>query len=80
MGHGDRSFNTQQLLLLVAVVALVVGLVFHIMYLVKDRTTETTQDVYNKNNALMFFGLAIATAVVATLWGAQPRVHAQLDL
>jgi heme/copper-type cytochrome/quinol oxidase subunit 4 len=79
---GDRSFNTQQLILLLAVVALVIGLVFHIIYLVKDRSVETAQDEYNKNNALMFFGAAIALAVVGSLWGMVPRVHvgASVDL
>lgn len=77
---GDRSFNTQQLLLLLAVVALVVGLVFHIIYLVKDRSVETAQDEYNKNNSLMFFGLAIALAVVGSLWGKVPRLHAQASV
>jgi hypothetical protein len=65
---GDRSFSTQQLLLLLAVVALVVGLVFHIIYLVKDRSVETAQDEYNKNNSLMFYGLAIGLATAGFLW------------
>lgn len=77
---GDSSFNTQQLILLLAVVALVVGLVFHIIYLVKDRSQETAQDEYNKNNALMFFGLSIALAVVGSLWGMVPRLHAKAEI
>lgn len=77
---GKDSFSTQQLLLLLAVVALVVGLVFHIMYLIKDRTVETAQDEYNKNNSLMFFGLAIALGVVGLVWGKTPRVKAMLEL
>lgn len=77
---GKDSFSTQQLLLLLAVVALVVGLVFHIMYLIKDRTVETAQDEYNKNNALMFFGLAIALGITAIVWGKVPRVKAVVEL
>lgn len=77
---GKDSFNTQQLLLLLAVVALVIGLVFHIMYLVKDRTVETAQDEYNKNNALMFFGAAIALGVVGLVWGKTPRVRAMVEV
>lgn len=77
---GKDSFNTQQLLLLLAVVALVVGLVFHIMYLIKDRTVETAQDEYNKNNSLMFFGLAVSLGVVALVWGKQPRVTATVSV
>lgn len=77
---GKDSFNTQQLLLLVAVVALVVGLIFHVMYLVKDRTVETAQDEYNKNNALMFFGLAVAVGIVAMLWGKSPHLKATVAL
>jgi drug/metabolite transporter (DMT)-like permease len=65
---GDQRFNTQQLLLLLAVVALVVGLVFHIIYLVKDRSVETAQDEYNKNNSLMFYLLAIGLATAGFLW------------
>ena len=76
----DRSFNTQQLILLLAVVAFVVGLVFHIIYLVKDRSNETAQDLYNKNNALMFFGAAIALAVIGLLWGKQPRMRATVEI
>lgn len=77
---GRDSFNTQQLLLLLAVVALIVGLVFHIMYLVKDRTVETAQDEYNKNNSLMFFGLSVALGVVALVWGKTPRVTATVSV
>jgi hypothetical protein len=50
------------------------------MYLVKDRSVETAQDEYNKNNALMFFGLAIALALVAMVWGSVPRVTATVSL
>lgn len=77
---GDRSFSTQQLLLLLAVVALVVGLVFHIIYLVKDRTVETAQDEYNKNNALMFFGLSIALATAGFLWAKGPHMKATVEI
>ena len=77
---GDQGFNTQQLLLLLAVVALVVAIVFHVLYLIKDRSVETAQDEYNKNNALMFFGAAIALCLVAMVWGSVPRVTATLNL
>jgi len=77
----EGKFNAQQLVLLLAVAALVVGLVFHIIYLVKDRTVETPQDEYNKNQALMFFGLAIALAVVGMLWGKHTvRVSGSVDM
>jgi len=76
---GDK-FSTQQLLLLLAVVALVVGLVFHVLYLIKDRTVESAQDEYNKNNSLMFFGLSIALGVSALVWGKTPRVKATVEL
>ena len=77
---GKDSFSTQQLLLLLAVVAFVVGLIFHIMYLIKDRTVETAQDEYNKNNALMFFGAAIALGVVGLVWGKTPRLRAMVEV
>jgi hypothetical protein len=77
---GKDSFSTQQLLLLLAVVALVVGLVFHIMYLIKDRTVETAQDEYNKNNSLMFFGLSVALGVSALVWGKHRRMTATVSL
>lgn len=64
---GDNGFNTHQLLFFLAVIALIVGIVFHVIYLVKDRSTETAQDRYNKSNAQMFFGMAAALALVAML-------------
>ena len=79
--HGERSFNLQQLVLLLAVVALVVAIVFHIIYLVKDRDVETAKDEWLKNNALMFFAMAIALAVVGSLWGKhQVRLAASVDM
>ena len=78
---GEKSFNLQQLVLLLAVAALVAAIVFHVIYLVKDRDVETAKDEYLKNNALMFFGMAIALAVVGALWGKhQVRVAASLDM
>ncbi len=74
------GFNTQQLLLLLAVVAIIVGCIFHVIYLVKDRTVETAQDTYNSANANRFYLLAIALAVIATLWGKQPRMHASVTI
>lgn len=63
----EKGFNTQQLVFFLAVIALIVGIVFHVIYLVKDRSSETAQDRYNKDNALMFFGMAAALALVGLL-------------
>ena len=70
---GDKGLNLAQLLFFVAIVALIVGLVFHIMYLVKDRTVETPQDVYNNDNAQMFYLLAVGLAIVAMLLAAKEK-------
>jgi uncharacterized membrane protein len=74
MGDKD-NMSSQKLLLLLTAVAVIIGLVFHIMYLIKDRTVETAQDEYNKNNALMFFGAAVALGVLSLVWGKQPKGH-----
>ena len=70
MGDG-KSFNTAQLLFFLAVIALIVGIVFQVIYLVKDRSSETAQDVYNRENAKMFFLAAIALAIIAMLLAAK---------
>ena len=62
-----KGFNTHQLLFFLAVIALIVGIVFHVIYLVKDRSSETAQDRYNKSNAQMFFGMSAALALIAIL-------------
>lgn len=78
---GEKSVNLQQLVLLLAVVALVIAIVFHVLYLIKDRDVETPKDEWLKNNALMFFGMAIALAVVGALWGKhQVKLAASLDM
>lgn len=78
---GERNFNLQQLIVLLAVVALVAGIVFHIIYLVKDRDVETAKDEWLKNNALMFFGMAIALATAGVLWGKHKvRLAASLEM
>lgn len=73
MGDG-KNFNTAQLLFFLAVIALIVGIVFHVIYLVKDRSTETAQDRYNKSNAQMFFLMSISLALVAMIMGAKMRM------
>lgn len=70
---GDKGLNLAQLLFFVAVVALIVGLVFHIIYLVKDRTVETPQDQYNNDNSQMFYLLAVGLAIVAMLLAAKEK-------
>ena len=69
-----KGFNTPQLLFFLAVIALVVGIVFHVIYLVKDRSSETAQDRYNKSNAQMFFLMSLALAMVALLLGAKDKM------
>ena len=76
----ESNFNTQQLLLLLAVVALVVAIVFHVIYLVKDRSVETAQDEYNKNNSMMFFLAAVALAIIALVWGKRERITATVSI
>ena len=79
---GSHTFNAQQLVLLLAVIALVIAIVFHVMYLWKDRHVETAYDEYLKNNALMFFGMSVALAVVGMLWGKHRislHAHARLS-
>lgn len=68
-----KGFSTQQLLFFLSLIALVVGIVFHVIYLVKDRSTETAQDRYNKDNALMFFGMSIALALTAWIMSKRSR-------
>jgi amino acid permease len=70
---GDKGLNLAQLLFFVAIVALIVGLVFHIIYLVKDRSVETPQDEYNSDNAKMFYLLAVGLAIVAMLLAAKEK-------
>lgn len=64
MGDG-KGLNTAQLLFFLAVIALIVGIVFHIIYLVKDRSTETPQDTWTAENAKLFFLMGILLATVA---------------
>lgn len=66
-----EGFNAAQLLFFLAIIALIVGVVFHVMYLVKDRATITAQDEYNQANAQMFYLLAIALAIIAMLLAAR---------
>lgn len=61
-----KSLNTPQLLFFLAVVALIVGIVFHVIYLVKDRSAETTQDTWTAENAKMFFLLGLLLLGVAS--------------
>ena len=62
---GGKGLNTAQLLFFLAVIALIVGIVFHIIYLVKDRSEETSQDTWTAENAKMFFLMGILLATVA---------------
>ena len=60
-----KGLNTAQLLFFLAVIALIVGIVFHVIYLVKDRSAETAQDTWTAENAKMFFLMGILLATVA---------------
>ena len=60
-----KGLNTAQLLFFLAVIALIVGIVFHIIFIVKDRSVDTPQDNWTAENAKMFFLLGILLATVA---------------
>lgn len=57
------GLNLSRVLLFLAVIALVVAIVFHVLYLVKDRSVVTAQDNYNWANSQMFYLASIALVV-----------------
>lgn len=63
----ENRFNTVQLVFFLAIIALIVGLVFHVIFLVKDRTVTTPSDEWTAENAKMFFLLAIGLGSVGAI-------------
>ena len=72
------EFNLSRLLLVIAVIALIVGLIFHIIYLVSDRENASAQDEYNKNQSELFYLLAVATGIVGLVLGAANLVKLEM--
>ena len=64
---GSVDFNLKKLLMLLACIALIVGLVFHLIYLFSDSSEDSPQDLYNRENAKMFLLLAVALGIVSML-------------
>jgi len=58
-------------MLLLAVIALVVGLIFHVVYLLSNRDEDSNQDLYNRTQAQLFFSLAIALGIVSMILPAE---------
>lgn len=63
------GLNLSRVLLFLAVLTLVIALIFHVLYLVKDRSVLTAQDTYNFSNAQMFFLASIAFMIAAGVAG-----------
>lgn len=62
------NFDLKKLMMLLACIALVVGLIFHVVYLVSNRDEDSPQDLYNREQSKLFFLLAIALGIVSMLW------------
>lgn len=52
-----------RLLLFLAVITLIVAIIFHVLYLVKDRSVLTAQDSFNYANAQLFYLATIALVI-----------------
>lgn len=61
---GCFNIDFCKLVMLLAVAFLVIGLIFHLVYLCSNRDSDSNQDLYNRENAKMFFLLGIGTAII----------------
>ena len=75
---GCLDLDLRKLMMLLAVIALVVGLIFHVVYLVSNRDEDSNQDLYNREQSKLFFLLAIALGIVSIAWphlGSKGAMH-----
>lgn len=63
------GLNFSKVLIFLAVLALVIAIIFHVLYLVKDRSVLTAQDSYNFANAQMFYLASVAMVIGAGVVG-----------
>lgn len=68
MADNGNQYGVKRFLMLLAVIALIVGLVFHIIFLVSDNSEDSPQDLYNREQAKLFFLAAIALATISCCW------------
>lgn len=58
------SLSLDKVVLVIAILLALVGFYFHVRHLLKDRSVNTPEDVYNEEESDMFYKVAVFAAVI----------------